>query len=439
MNTTNISHNSSYTYDEVFTHTLGIIQGSLYIPIFCAGIGNNILTILIISLNPDMKTVTNCYLLNLAISDILPLIVSLPFEISFLPIEVPWGHLGCQIRALFAETSTNASILTISAFTIERYLAVCGPFRISSLSTIQRAIKVQLLIWFIAILSSTPYFYFTKKIDQQCFFDGNFQIFVTICLHISATCFFLLPAFILFLLYALMARRLYNVGLLHEVHYFATRTTDLNSLSLNAKQNRSIGYRPEQQRFQSVHHSLSRALTFPRQMTFHNGNYPPSRLLLHIQAMKKSAFKMLFAVVIAFIICYAPLHIQRLITSRLNPAHLSLVQQRAITIFYFISGLFYYIGSTVNPIFYHLFSRKYRLAFNRTMKKILHCKRRRQKQNLERAKKLSLLRHHPNTTSRLRRKPTAPIYRPSNRLNINSDRRKLLRISSSPYAQERMH
>ncbi|CAF4331832.1 unnamed protein product, partial [Rotaria magnacalcarata] len=74
MNTTNISHNSSYTYDEVFTHTLGIIQGSLYIPIFCAGIGNNILTILIISLNPDMKTVTNCYLLNLAISDILPLI-----------------------------------------------------------------------------------------------------------------------------------------------------------------------------------------------------------------------------------------------------------------------------------------------------------------------------------------------------------------------------
>ncbi|CAF3983244.1 unnamed protein product, partial [Rotaria magnacalcarata] len=145
------------------------------------------------------------------------------------------------------------------------------------------------------------------------------------------------------------------------------------------------------------------------------------------------------AVVIAFIICYAPLHIQRLITSRLNPAHLSLVQQRAITIFYFISGLFYYIGSTVNPIFYHLFSRKYRLAFNRTMKKILHCKRRRQKQNLERAKKLSLLRHHPNTTSRLRRKPTAPIYRPSNRLNINSDRRKLLRISSSPYAQERMH
>jgi hypothetical protein len=78
---TNISNYSIYSYDD-FTNKLAIIQGSIYIPIFCAGIANNFLTILIISLNRDMRTVTNCYLLNLAISDTLPLIVSLPFEIS---------------------------------------------------------------------------------------------------------------------------------------------------------------------------------------------------------------------------------------------------------------------------------------------------------------------------------------------------------------------
>ena len=79
--------NSSIPYpfdddDNNFSHTLAIIQGSIYIPIFCAGIANNFLTILIILLNRDMHTVTNCYLLNLAISDTLPLIVSLPFEIT---------------------------------------------------------------------------------------------------------------------------------------------------------------------------------------------------------------------------------------------------------------------------------------------------------------------------------------------------------------------
>ena len=68
--------------DQDFSHQLAIIQGAIYIPIFCAGIVNNLLTILIMILNRDMHTVTNCYLLNLAISDTLPLIVSLPFEIA---------------------------------------------------------------------------------------------------------------------------------------------------------------------------------------------------------------------------------------------------------------------------------------------------------------------------------------------------------------------
>jgi len=82
----NITNNNSifisFDDDTDFSHTLAIIQGSIYIPIFCAGIANNLLTILIILLNRDMHTVTNCYLLNLAISDSLPLIVSLPFEIT---------------------------------------------------------------------------------------------------------------------------------------------------------------------------------------------------------------------------------------------------------------------------------------------------------------------------------------------------------------------
>jgi len=86
MNTTNDSNDSMLSPfdddDKDFSHKLAIIQGSIYIPIFCAGIANNLLTILIMLLNKDMHTVTNCYLLNLAISDSLPLIVSLPFEIT---------------------------------------------------------------------------------------------------------------------------------------------------------------------------------------------------------------------------------------------------------------------------------------------------------------------------------------------------------------------
>jgi hypothetical protein len=78
----NVTDNVTFDEDETFSHLLAIIQGWIYIPIFFAGIINNLLTVLIIAINRNMRTVTNCYLLNLAISDSLPLIVSLPFEIA---------------------------------------------------------------------------------------------------------------------------------------------------------------------------------------------------------------------------------------------------------------------------------------------------------------------------------------------------------------------
>ena len=103
------------------------------------------------------------------------------------------------------------NLSSFSAFTIERYIAVCRPLHTSSLSTIPRAIKIQISIWFVAIASSTPYFYITSAKDQQCEFDSDFPSFVIVSFYISAIVFFVLPAVILCCLYALMAQRLYTV------------------------------------------------------------------------------------------------------------------------------------------------------------------------------------------------------------------------------------
>jgi hypothetical protein len=146
-------------------------------------------------------------------------------------------------------------------------------------------------------------------------------------------------------------------------------------------------------------------------------------------------FVFLVAVVIAFIICYAPFHVQRLITSRLNVSHLSLIQQRAITVFYFISGIFYYFGSTVNPIFYHLFSRKYRLACIRTMKRIIRCNRHRRNRyhsNFPGKDKFRLKTSYPSLPRR-KTKTNDTIYRSPQRLKTNieieKNKKQLLRLS----------
>ncbi len=182
--------------------------------------------------------------------------------------------------------------MEFSAFTIERYFAVCRPLLNSSLSTIQRAIKIQIFIWFIAILSSTPYFYFTKNIDHQCSFDRNFQLFVTICFHISAAFFFVIPAFILCFLYALMARRLYSVSLLHEVHWSKRQGINSNCSPIDLQHIAVADHRLEQQ-FRTARHLSSPTLMLAQQSIFRNETNSSPSLSLNIQAMKKSAFKML--------------------------------------------------------------------------------------------------------------------------------------------------
>lgn len=90
--------------------------------IFLSGIFGNVCTCLVIAKNKYMHTATNYYLFNLAIADLLLLIVGLPPETYSIWSAYPWifGEAFCIVRTLLAEMSTNASILTITAFTIER-------------------------------------------------------------------------------------------------------------------------------------------------------------------------------------------------------------------------------------------------------------------------------------------------------------------------------
>jgi len=185
-------------------------------------------------------------------------------------------------------------LFSSSAFTIERYLAVCHPLQTSFLSTTRRAIKIQILIWFIAILSSIPYFYMTKKLDHHCYFDQDFQFFARICFHISATIFFILPAFILCLLYALMAQRLYSVGLFNQVHWSKTSTTESYSsaICLQRMEHDNIGLKQKFKRHRPSPTSSVMIRYHPSIVRKKNNNSLRGSST-HIQSMKLSAFKML--------------------------------------------------------------------------------------------------------------------------------------------------
>ncbi|CAG4971578.1 unnamed protein product [Parnassius apollo] len=86
----------------------------------------------------------------------------------------------------------------------------------------------------------------------------------------------------------------------------------------------------------------------------------------------KRVIKMLVAVVVAFFVCWAPFHAQRLVAiygtreDHLAKSPTLLCVYSTLT---YISGIFYYMSTCINPFFYHIMSNKFRDAFKNSVTK----------------------------------------------------------------------
>ncbi|KAG8233471.1 hypothetical protein J437_LFUL014017 [Ladona fulva] len=126
--------------------------------IFFTGLVGNVSTCIVIAKNKHMHTATNYYLFNLAISDLLLLLSGLPAEMygTWSPTPYVFGEAFCVIQSFAAETSANATVLTITAFTVERYVAICHPLRSHTLSGLSRAVKLVVATWLLAVFLAVP-------------------------------------------------------------------------------------------------------------------------------------------------------------------------------------------------------------------------------------------------------------------------------------------
>lgn len=72
------------------------------------------------------------------------------------------------------------------------------------------------------------------------------------------------------------------------------------------------------------------------------------------------------AVVVAFFICWAPFHAQRLLAVYGDGNRDEAPSAAMVTVYHaltYTSGVLYYLSTTVNPVLYHIMSHKFREAF----------------------------------------------------------------------------
>lgn len=130
---------------------LALLYGSISL---IAIVGNGIV-IFVVASRRKMQTVTNVFLANLALADVVIGIFSTPFQFHSALLQrwvVAW--FMCKTATFVKNLSVIISILTLTLIAIDRYVAVMYPLRAGFRKKI--AIIVLFMIWTIGTVSSVP-------------------------------------------------------------------------------------------------------------------------------------------------------------------------------------------------------------------------------------------------------------------------------------------
>lgn len=231
-NVSKLFHNASmplnttgnYTADPFTEFNLSEILGpkrspfflpvtGVYLLIFLTGLSGNLLTCVVIARHKKMRNPTNLYLVSLAVSDLLVLLFGMPLEIYDLwqNYPFPFGEGGCYFKTFLFETVCFASILNVTALSVERYIAVLHPLKTRYLSTNQHAKRVITILWAVSMTCAIPntslhgIFYLPERMEESAICTVLKPLWIyNMVMQITTVCFFFVPMMVISVLYLVM-------------------------------------------------------------------------------------------------------------------------------------------------------------------------------------------------------------------------------------------
>lgn len=142
----------------------------LYALVILTGCPGNALVIVAVLKNRDQfRNTTNLFVLNLSVADLLFLVFCVPFHVViYTTSDWPFGESVCRLIHLVQYLSMVASIFTLVAMSVDRFMAVGYPIRTKHLRTPSVALAVSVGIWVasLAIASPWPVVYTVRTYDD---------------------------------------------------------------------------------------------------------------------------------------------------------------------------------------------------------------------------------------------------------------------------------
>ncbi|KAG6460121.1 hypothetical protein O3G_MSEX011786 [Manduca sexta] len=297
------------TYEWVLIATHSIV--------FLTGLIGNALVCIAVYRNHSMRTVTNYFIVNLAVADFMVILFCLPATVLW-DVTETWflGDVLCKMLLYFQSVSVTVSVLTLTFISVDRWYAICFPLKFKS--TTSRAKTAILIIWILSLSFNSPDLVVLKTDKPvplrfeleylvQCIATWSSQ--ADLVWHILKVVFiYTIPLLLMTVAYLQIVRVLWHSDKIPG-------------------QAETIKLAPAEQ--------------------------------TQLRSRRKAA-KMLVAVVVMFAVCYFPVHLLSVLRYTLD-----MEQSDAITFLALVSHVMCYANSAVNPLIYNFMSGKFRREFRR--------------------------------------------------------------------------
>ncbi|XP_055519208.1 galanin receptor 2b-like [Leucoraja erinacea] len=150
--------------DWKVSESLGFRPGSFIVPvifslIFLLGtVGNGLVLAVLLRKGQTSYSTTNLFILNLSIADLFFIVFCVPFQATIYTLD-GWlfGTFMCKMVHFFIYLTMYASIFTLAAVSVDRYLAIRYPLKSRELRTARNALIAIGIIWALSMVLAGPY------------------------------------------------------------------------------------------------------------------------------------------------------------------------------------------------------------------------------------------------------------------------------------------
>ncbi|XP_054748306.1 thyrotropin-releasing hormone receptor-like [Lytechinus pictus] len=350
-----LSPNATRALPELEYYTLDykIIATIFYLILGAAAIIGNAMVIIVVLRVSHMRTPTNCYLVSLAIAD------SMVGAITIMMHSVPenllpknafiYGAAGCHSIIALEYLAFNVSALSITAFTIERYIAICHPMKAHIICSVSRATKIIITLWVFEIIYCSQWCFLLEYREQEyvgghifgrCWYHMDKVAYINGVYLVDCFLYYIVPVGVCIPLYAIIGRVLFR----------STMTQN------GIRRGYEVGSREKE-------NGNTTRLRLMKSNEGSNGSNSPRRCKdsgSTAVSSRKQVIKMLVIVVALFGILWAPYRMLVVFNWFNTPA-----KQYYNEWFLFFCRTCLYLNSVVNPVLYNFMSIKFRRAFTK--------------------------------------------------------------------------